>query len=94
MDIPTSAAPRPPGRRRVPRPGAVAAALGLTAGLLSAAAVPAGAASSRAVSAAESAGTPVELSRGGLTVTVAKEFPQVISYRLGERRLDGQASAL
>ncbi|WP_217166099.1 endo-alpha-N-acetylgalactosaminidase family protein [Streptomyces sp. AC512_CC834] len=96
MDIPTSAASRPPGRRRVPRPGAVAvaAALGLTAGLLSAATVPAGAAPSRAILAAEPAGTPVELSRGGLTVTVAKEFPQVISYRLGERHLDGRASAL
>ncbi|MFE5256857.1 endo-alpha-N-acetylgalactosaminidase family protein [Streptomyces coelicoflavus] len=96
MDIPTSAAPRPPGRRRVPRPGAVAVAtaLGLTAGLLSAAAVPAGAAPSDAVSAAEPAATPVELSRGGLTVTVAKEFPQVVSYRLGGRHLDGRASAL
>lgn len=36
----------------------------------------------------------MELSRGGLTVTVAKEFPQVISYRLGRRGLDGRATAL
>ncbi|MFD4264119.1 hypothetical protein ACFWR9_42560, partial [Streptomyces sp. NPDC058534] len=71
------------------------AALGLTLGMLSTAAVPAVAALPRAaVDAPAAARTPVELSRGGLTVTVAKEFPQVISYRLGERRLDGQASAL
>ncbi len=36
----------------------------------------------------------MELSRGGLTVTVAEEFPQVISYRLGRRALGGQATAL
>lgn len=94
MDTMAPSSPRPPGRRRVPRPGAVAAALGLTLGMLSTAAVPAGAAVPRAASAPAPAGTPVELSRGGLTVTVAKEFPQVISYRLGERSLGGQASAL
>nr|WP_237531282.1 endo-alpha-N-acetylgalactosaminidase family protein [Streptomyces sp. SID7813] len=70
--------------------------MGLTAGLLSAAALPAGAAPPRPAAAAAPAGapTPVELSRGGLTVTVAKEFPQVISYRLGRRGLDGRATAL
>ncbi|MGX1510224.1 endo-alpha-N-acetylgalactosaminidase family protein [Streptomyces collinus] len=36
----------------------------------------------------------MELSRGALTVTVAEEFPQVISYRLGRRALGGQATAL
>ncbi|MFC7015164.1 endo-alpha-N-acetylgalactosaminidase family protein [Streptomyces viridiviolaceus] len=90
----TSPTPRPPGRRRGPRPGAVAAALVLTLGMLSSAAVPAGAALPRAVSLPAPAATPVELTRGGLTVTVAEEFPQVISYRLGDRRLGGQASAL
>ncbi|MFK0068745.1 endo-alpha-N-acetylgalactosaminidase family protein [Streptomyces sp. NPDC091046] len=94
---PTSSSSSPPGRGRLPRPGAVVAALGLTAGLLSAGALPAGAAAPpRAATTAPAAGTatPVELSRGGLTVTVAKEFPQVISYRLGRRTLDGQATAL
>ncbi|MBD0421863.1 discoidin domain-containing protein [Streptomyces sp. TRM S81-3] len=90
----TSPPPRPPRRRRVPRPRAVAAALGLSLGMLSTAAVPAGAAPPHAASAPAPAATPVELSRGGLTVTVAKEFPQVISYRLGERSLGGQAAAL
>ncbi|NHI11298.1 hypothetical protein STPH2_6667 [Streptomyces sp. KO7888] len=94
MDPMAPPSPRPPGRRRVPRPGAVATALGLTVGMLSTAAVPAGAALPRAVSAAAPAATPVELSRGGLTVTVAEEFPQVISYRLGRRSLDGRATAL
>ncbi|XKK64719.1 hypothetical protein HFP71_34765 [Streptomyces sp. ARC32] len=44
MDPMAPPSPRPPGRRRVPRPGAVATALGLTVGMLSTAAVPAGAA--------------------------------------------------
>lgn len=82
VDTSTGSSSPPTGRARVRRHGAVVAALGLTAGLLSAAALPAG------------APTPVELSRGGLTVTVAKEFPQVISYRLGRRGLDGRATAL
>ncbi|MFK4546458.1 hypothetical protein RKD29_006054 [Streptomyces tendae] len=84
---PSSSPPTaPPGRGRLPRPGALLAALGLTAGLLSTAAVPAGAAPPLdAPAPAPAAGTPVELSRGGLTVTVAEEFPQVISYRLGRR---------
>ncbi|MEV7794357.1 endo-alpha-N-acetylgalactosaminidase family protein [Streptomyces sp. NPDC087512] len=90
----TSPSPRPPGSRRGPRPRTVAAALGLCLGMVSAAAVPAGAAPPAAASAPAPAATPVELSRGGLTVTVAKEFPQVISYRLGTRTLGGQASVL
>ncbi|MFC8221370.1 endo-alpha-N-acetylgalactosaminidase family protein [Streptomyces sp. NPDC057362] len=94
MDTKAPSSPRPPGRRRVPRSGAVVAALGLTLGMLSAAAVPAGAAPTRAASAPAPAATPVELSEGGLTVTVAKEFPQVISYRLGRRTLGGQPTAL
>ncbi|WP_405192046.1 endo-alpha-N-acetylgalactosaminidase family protein [Streptomyces anthocyanicus] len=96
MDTSTGSSSPPTGRARVRRHGAVVAALGLTAGLLSAAALPAGAAPPRPAAAAAPAGapTPVELSRGGLTVTVAKEFPQVISYRLGRRGLDGRATAL
>ncbi|CAA20079.1 hypothetical protein GTY87_32450 [Streptomyces sp. SID7813] len=96
VDTSTGSSSPPTGRARVRRHGAVVAALGLTAGLLSAAALPAGAAPPRPAAAAAPAGapTPVELSRGGLTVTVAKEFPQVISYRLGRRGLDGRATAL
>ncbi|MET9824989.1 endo-alpha-N-acetylgalactosaminidase family protein [Streptomyces sp. NPDC006349] len=97
MDTKAPSPSRPPGRTgrgRVPHPGAVVAALGLTIGMLSTAAGPAGAAPPRAVSAPAPAGTPVELSRGDLTVTVAKEFPRIISYRLGQRALGGQATAL
>ncbi|GJF25689.1 endo-alpha-N-acetylgalactosaminidase family protein [Streptomyces sp. HO565] len=95
METKTSPSPRPPGHRRGPRPAAVAAVLGLCLGMLSTAAVPAGAAPPRALSApAPAAATPVQLSRGGLTVTVAEEFPQVISYRLGTRTLGGQAAVL
>ncbi|WP_256976214.1 endo-alpha-N-acetylgalactosaminidase family protein [Streptomyces sp. CS113] len=67
--------------------------LGLTAGLLSTAAVPADAAQT-VPAPAPAAGTPEELRRGALTVTVAKEFPQIMSYRLGRRGLGGQATAL
>ncbi|SEG89894.1 endo-alpha-N-acetylgalactosaminidase [Actinacidiphila yanglinensis] len=38
--------------------------------------------------------TPVPLSRGGLTVQVAKEFPQVVSYAMDGGTLGGQASVL
>ncbi|MFA3877830.1 endo-alpha-N-acetylgalactosaminidase family protein [Streptomyces sp. MMCC 100] len=38
--------------------------------------------------------TGVKLSRAGLTVTVAKEFPQVISYDLNGRTMDGRAAVL
>ncbi|MFE0924602.1 endo-alpha-N-acetylgalactosaminidase family protein [Streptomyces mutabilis] len=38
--------------------------------------------------------TPVALSRGGLTVRVAEEFPQVVSYDLDGRRLDGRTEVL
>ncbi|MEU0742242.1 endo-alpha-N-acetylgalactosaminidase family protein [Streptomyces sp. NPDC006134] len=88
--------PRPPRRRRTPHPGTLTAALLLSLGMLSSAAVaPAGAAAPRALPAAPAGtATPVQLSRGALTVTVAEEFPQVVSYRLGERTLDGRASVL
>ncbi|WMI55655.1 hypothetical protein RBH85_01800 [Streptomyces rochei] len=42
----------------------------------------------------EDPATPVVLSRGGLTVRVAEEFPQVVSYDLDGRRLDGRAEVL
>ncbi|MFF7154494.1 endo-alpha-N-acetylgalactosaminidase family protein [Streptomyces sp. NPDC008139] len=38
--------------------------------------------------------TPVEIGHGALKVTVAKEFPQVISYALNGGTLAGQASVL
>jgi endo-alpha-N-acetylgalactosaminidase len=38
--------------------------------------------------------TPVELRSGGLTVRVAKEFPQVISYAMDGGTIGGQASVL
>ncbi|WP_254399717.1 endo-alpha-N-acetylgalactosaminidase family protein [Streptomyces sp. AC602_WCS936] len=38
--------------------------------------------------------TSVALSRAGLTVRVAEEFPQVVSYDLDGRRLDGKAEVL
>ncbi|MYS54995.1 hypothetical protein GTW46_33905, partial [Streptomyces sp. SID6013] len=94
MDTKAPSSPRPPGRRRVPRSGTVAAALGLALGMLSTAAVPAGAAPPRTASSPAPAATAVELSEGGLTVTVAREFPQIVSYRLGQRTLGGQATAL
>jgi endo-alpha-N-acetylgalactosaminidase len=38
--------------------------------------------------------TPVAIRHGGLTVTVAKEFPQVVSYSLDGRTMVGQPAAL
>lgn len=92
----TSRSPRPPRGKGSPRPGAVsAAALLLSLGMLSSAAIPAAVASPQSPrSGVAAAASPVELARGGLTVTVAKEFPQVISYQLGGRTLGGQPSVL
>ncbi|MEW1602043.1 endo-alpha-N-acetylgalactosaminidase family protein [Streptomyces sp. NPDC093808] len=88
---------RPSRRRRVLRPRVAAAALVLGLAASAGTVVPAGAApsvSSAADAVTGSAATPVRLSRGDLTVTVAEEFPQVISYRLGTRTLGGRATAL
>jgi endo-alpha-N-acetylgalactosaminidase len=71
-------------------------------GVLAAAVVPAHAVPDTRLSGAdtvappapEDPATPVQLSRAGLTVTVAKEFPQVIAYEWGGRKLDGQAEVL
>ncbi|MFE7313424.1 endo-alpha-N-acetylgalactosaminidase family protein [Streptomyces sp. NPDC057555] len=97
---------RPPSRPRT----VAAAALLLSLGMLSTAVVQANAAPVTSLSGADATArpdwspvappapkdpaTPVKLSRSGLTVTVAKEFPQVVSYNWGGRKLDGQAEVL
>ncbi|WP_018569725.1 endo-alpha-N-acetylgalactosaminidase family protein [Streptomyces sp. PsTaAH-124] len=83
-----------------PRSGAAAATAALIAlGTLSAGALPAHAGPDRppapaAPASPENPATPVTLSAAGLTVRVAKEFPQVISYTMGGRTLGGQARVL
>ncbi|MFF4792724.1 endo-alpha-N-acetylgalactosaminidase family protein [Streptomyces sp. NPDC001276] len=92
--------PQRPRRTPRSRTGAAAAtaallALGtLSAGALPAHAGPAAAPATAAPAPPDHPATPVELTGPGLTVRVAKEFPQVISYTMGGRTLGGQARAL
>ncbi|MEW2293004.1 endo-alpha-N-acetylgalactosaminidase family protein [Streptomyces sp. NPDC006743] len=90
---------RRPRRRGRPRPGAAAAAALIVLGTLSAGALPAQAGQAAVPATAAPAppdtpATPVELTGPGLTVRVAQEFPQVISYTMDGRTLGGQARAL
>ncbi|OIJ90466.1 endo-alpha-N-acetylgalactosaminidase family protein [Streptomyces colonosanans] len=91
---------RHPRRTARPRSGAAAATAALLVlGALSAGALPAQAASTATPAPAAPAppdhpATPVELTGPGLTVRVAQEFPQVVSYTMGGRSLGGQERAL
>ncbi|GAB3976438.1 endo-alpha-N-acetylgalactosaminidase family protein [Actinoallomurus acanthiterrae] len=98
--------PSRPERRMIPSRFSAAASVAvlLASGLLAVLAAPAYAASadasgsvitpSAAPAAPENPATPLELTGPGLTVRVARDFPQVISYRMGGRELGGQARVL
>ncbi|MFB7599073.1 endo-alpha-N-acetylgalactosaminidase family protein [Streptomyces sp. NPDC056160] len=97
MTLPPPRRSRRTGRTR---PGAAATtavliALGtLSAGALPAHAGPAEASTPAAPAPADHPATPVELTARGLSVQVAEEYPQVISYTVDGRTLGGQARAL